>query len=114
MPHRARPLRTWFCLAAALVAAAIADPLIECASNSGVFGSGSFTGRSNQDVLPVLCAGLTCGAVYVFLAARRILARRAHTTIRSNRQHVARQPAVRPLLPYIFVARIALLYVRTG
>jgi hypothetical protein len=45
-----RTIRAWFCLAAALVAASITDPLVEFASNSGMFGPGSFTDHSNQDV----------------------------------------------------------------
>jgi hypothetical protein len=77
-------IRAWFCIAAALVAASVADPLVEFASNRGVFGPGSFTDHSNRDVLPALCAGLAFGAVYVLLRARSILARRDVEVIRSN------------------------------
>jgi hypothetical protein len=102
VPQQTRTAHTWFCLAAALVAAAIADPLVEFASNSGVFGSGSFTDHSNGDVLPALVAGLALGAVYVFLRARRILAQQGNAVVRTIR--------VLPLLPYVFAAQIALLY----
>lgn len=98
-----RTIRAWFCLAAALVAASIADPLVEFASNSGMFGPGSFTDHSNQDVLPALFAGLVFGAVCVFLRARRVLAR--------YRDAIVRTIGVRSLLPYVFGMQIALLYV---
>jgi hypothetical protein len=102
VPPQTRAIRAWFCIAAALVAASIADPLVEFASNSGVFGPGSLTDHSNQDVLPVLALGLALGLVYVFLRARRILARR---------DLLVRTTAVWSLLPCVFVAQIALLYV---
>jgi len=95
-----RAIRVWFCIAAALIAASVADPLVEFASNSGVFGPGSFTDHSNLDILPALCAGLLFGSVYVVLRARRILSRR-----------VELPTAVGKLLPAIFTAQIALLYV---
>jgi hypothetical protein len=100
VPQQTRATRVWFCIAAALVAASIADPLVESASNSGLFGAGSFTDHSNQDVLPALCAGLLFGAVYVVLRVRGILAHR-----------IALPASVSVLLPYVFVAQIALLYV---
>ena len=99
MPQHARALRAWFGLAAALVAASVADPLVEFASNRGLFGAGSFTDHSNQDVLPALGAGLLFGTVYVVLRVRGMLACR-----------VALPPAVGVLLPYVFAAQIALLY----
>lgn len=102
MPAQTRTIRAWFCIAAALVAASIADPLVEFASNSGIFGPGSFTDHSNQDVLPALAAGLALGAVYVFFRARRILT--------AHRGAVLSTIGVRPSLPYVFAAQIALLY----
>lgn len=102
MPPQTRTIRAWFCIAAALVAASIADPLVEFASNSGSFGPGSFTDHSNQDVLPALAAGLALGAVYVFCRARRILTAHGGAVVRAI--------GVRPLLPYIFAVQIALLY----
>lgn len=94
-----RAIRVWFCAAAALLAAAIADPLVELASNRGVFGPGSFTDHSNLDILPALGAGLLLGAVYVVLRVRRILARR-----------IVLPTALGRLLPCVFAAQIALLY----
>jgi hypothetical protein len=40
-----------------MVAAAIVDPLVEFASNAGWFGPGTFTDRSNLDVVPALALG---------------------------------------------------------
>ena len=40
------------------MAAAIADPLVEFASNAGWFGAGNFTDHSNLDVVPALFAGV--------------------------------------------------------
>lgn len=102
VPQQTRTTRTWFCLAAALVAASIADPLVEFASNAGVFGPGSFTDHSNQDVLPALAAGLALGAVYVFLRARHMLERRGGGAVGA--------PGVKLLLPSVFALQIALLY----
>lgn len=99
MRQHTRALRAWFCIAAALVAASIADPLVEFASNRGLFGAGSFTDHSNQDVLPALCAGLLFGTVCVVLRVRGLLAFR-----------VALPPAMSVLLPDVFAVQIALLY----
>ena len=100
VPKPIRAIRTWFCLAAALVAASIADPLVEFASNRGVFGRGVWTDHSNQDVLPALCAGLLLAAVYVALRTLRLLKRR-----------FVAPAAAGSLLPYVFALQIALLFV---
>jgi hypothetical protein len=100
LPQQTRAIRVWFCVAAALVAASIGDPLVEFASNRGVFGAGSFTDGSNQDVLPALCTGMLFLVVYVALRAKRMMAGRVVLT-----------SAVCALLPYVFFAQIALLYV---
>jgi hypothetical protein len=102
VPPQNRTIRAWFCIAAALVGASTADPLVEFASNSGRFGPGSFTDHSNQDVLPALAAGLALGAVYVFLRARRTLAAHDGALVRTI--------GVRSLLPCVFAIQIALLY----
>jgi hypothetical protein len=97
--QQAREVRTWFCFSAALVAAAIADVLVEFASNRGAFGRGSFTDHSNQDVLPALCGGLLVAMVYVAMRTRRMLKRRLAVPF-----------AIGALLPYVFGLQIALLY----
>ncbi len=62
-------------LVVAVSAATLADPIVEHASNSGVFGAGSFTDRSTIDVLPAAIAALGLAIAYVFVQARRSLAR---------------------------------------
>jgi len=99
-----RPIRIWFCIAAALVAASIADPLVEFASNGGAFGAGSFTDHSNWDVFPALGAGVALVAVYIALRVRRAL-------LRAGVHESLRPSALLALLPYVFAVQIALLYV---
>ena len=66
-----RPLR----LCAAVLAAAIADPLVESASNAGWFGPGNFTDRSNLDVGPVFALGIASLVLYFACRARMLAAR---------------------------------------
>jgi len=93
------PIRYGFCLALAAIAAAIADPIVEFASNAGCFGHGSFTDHSNLDVVPSLLAGV--GLMVIFLArrARAVLAGQAFPR------------GVAPLLPTIFAMQILTLFV---
>lgn len=58
----------------ATVAAAIADPMVEFASNAGWFGPGHFTDHSNLDVIPALIAGTLLLAVYAGLKVRAAIA----------------------------------------
>ena len=67
-------LRCAFVLLVAVLAAALADPLMEFASNVGMFGAGHFTDGSNWDVLPALViAGLACGAVATAQVAKLVV-----------------------------------------
>jgi hypothetical protein len=91
--------RLLFCLAVAVIAAAVADPIVEFVSNAGWFGPGSFTDRSNLDVFPALLAGSGVLALYLIGAARAVLAGTA----------LPRRLA--SLVPAIFVLQIAALYV---
>jgi len=88
-----------FCLAVAVIAAAIADPIVEFASNAGWFGAGSFTDHSNLDIIPALLAGVGLLAIYMVRKAAAIV---------SNR---IRPSDIVPLLPPIFVLQIVALYV---
>jgi hypothetical protein len=78
-------IRLWFCVAAAVIAAAIADPLVEGASNAGWFGPGSYTDHSNLDVLPTLALGALLVVLYFVLRVRRDLLEASddalHTTV---------------------------------
>jgi hypothetical protein len=70
-------LRTWFCVTAALVAAALANPLVEFVSNGGLFGACGCTDRSNVDVLPTISVGLLAGLSYLYLRVQHAFARDA-------------------------------------
>ena len=91
--------RFGLCAALAVIAAAVADPIVEFASNAGAFGSGNFTDRSNLDVLPALLAGIGLLAIYLVRRARTVLADRSF----------ARGVASR--VPVIFCLQILALYV---
>jgi hypothetical protein len=90
--------RTPFCVAVAVIAAAVADPVVEFASNAGWFGPGSFTDRSNLDVFPALVVGVGVLALYLIARAGAVLAGTA-----LPRRLVS-------LVPAIFVLQIAALY----
>ena len=55
-----------------MVAAAIADPVVEYASNAGFFGPGTFTDHSNLDVVPALLAGIGLFAFHLVRKARAV------------------------------------------
>lgn len=67
-------IKVWFCAAVAMIAAAIANPLIESASNAGRFGPGNFTDHSTWDVVPVLLVGLLFVLAHLRLRIRNALA----------------------------------------
>jgi hypothetical protein len=60
-------------LAVAVLGAAVTDPLVEWASNAGLFGPGNFTDHSNLDVLPALLVGTVFVALYLALRVRALL-----------------------------------------
>jgi hypothetical protein len=91
--------RYGFCLALAAIAAAVADPIVEFASNAGWFGHGRFTDHSNLDVVPCLLAGVALMAIYLVRRAPAVLAGQAFPH------------GVAALLPTIFVLQILTLYV---
>jgi hypothetical protein len=69
-------MRLGFCLAVAVIAAAIADPIVEYASNAGCFGAGNFTDHSTLDVVPALLAGVALFGFYLVRKARALVADR--------------------------------------
>jgi hypothetical protein len=69
-------MRLGFCLAVAVIAAAIADPIVEYASNAGCFGAGNFTDHSTLDVVPALLAGVALFGCYLVRRARALVADR--------------------------------------
>ncbi len=92
-------LRLGFSLAVAVIAAAIADPAVEFASNAGWFGGGRFTDGSYLDVVPALLVGIALLALYLVIRGGAVLAGRALP------RNVAR------LVPSIFLFQILTLYV---
>ncbi len=104
-------VRLWFSLAVAVIAAAVADPLLEAASNAGVFGRGHYTDHSNLDVLPALSVGLIAVAIHVALRIR------AHfdgdgdmMKDRLRRWDSALRSRSSLLLPATFAAQLFILY----
>jgi hypothetical protein len=98
-----------FCLSVAAIAAAIADPLVEWASNAGCFGPGNFTDHSSADVLPALMAGGLLLAFHLIGRVRRALrASREHDLPRTSRD--ALNGTLLRLLPIIFALQIATLF----
>ncbi|HTV93492.1 MAG TPA: hypothetical protein VMG98_12325 [Verrucomicrobiae bacterium] len=94
-------IRFWFCIAAAVLAAAIADPLVESISNAGWFGPGTFTDHSNLDVLPALFCGGVFVICYLALRVRREFLRASGEALRAR---------VAWLLPFIVTAQLGVLY----
>lgn len=66
-------IRFWFALIVAVIAASFTDPLLEFASNRGLFGPGRFTDHSTIDVVPAALIGSVLLAGYVAIKARAML-----------------------------------------
>jgi hypothetical protein len=104
--------RTWFCIVVAVVAAAFADPLVEFASNAGVFGTCNCTDHSNLDVIPALSIGLLLGILLLSVRVRNLLGRWAADPATWLK---ASGDALRPgmfarLVPTVLAIQIAVLY----
>jgi hypothetical protein len=91
-------IRFGLCLAIAVIAAALADPIVEFASNAGWLGAGSFTDRSNLDIIPALLLGVGLLVLFMIRKARAVLTGHA----------IPRR--IVWLLPTIFVLQIGTLY----
>jgi len=81
-----------------VIAASVADPIVEFCSNAGLFGPGEYTDQSNLDVFPALLAGLAILTFYFVRRAPAILAGNALS-----------RDAIR-LLPAILALQFAALY----
>jgi hypothetical protein len=106
-----RAIRLWFCLAVAVISAAIADPAVEFASNRGFFGRGSFTDHSNLDVVPALVVGVIFALLHVALRVRSRLAdpeTPALDLLAESGKALASGPG--RLLPLTFAIQIAALF----
>jgi len=93
-----------------MVAASIADPLVEYASNKGWFGPGTFTDYSNWNVAPALTLGLIFVALHLFLRVCKALAG-VHLSPDWPRVAIdALGPNIIRLVPIIFAAQLVALY----
>lgn len=103
--------RCLFAVAAAVTAAAIADPIVERLSDAGFFGPGSFTDHSNADVIPALCAGALVALTFVALATMRAFGH-DEAVVRLLRAPARQLDAIplRQVLPAIFVLQLAVLF----
>jgi len=100
-----------FCLAAAVTAAALVDPVMERLSNTGVFGPGPFTDHSNLDVVPALCVGAAFSVTFVIGLVRRTLAKTCYAPrwLRVSARAMDSATITR-LLPAIYAMQIGALF----
>lgn len=100
----------YFCIAVAVISAAIADPLVEGASRAGWFGAGTFDDRSTLDVAPILLIGCALGVLVLAARVCGLLAgqQRLQRLLRSS--HEALERRVIALLPVAFAIQILVLY----
>jgi hypothetical protein len=103
--------RGLFCLAVAVSAASLTDPLVEGASNAGWFGAANFTDHSTIDVVPALLTAAVLAVLYVVLRARPLAARHpdAVARLRASLRPCRSRPLVR-LVPAIFAVQLGVLY----
>jgi hypothetical protein len=102
-------IKIWFCAAVAMIAAAIADPMVESAANAGWFGPGNFTDHSSWDVVPVLLIGVLFVALYVWSRVRTTFAAQPGS-LEWPRSAMALGSNILRLVPLICAAQVAILY----
>ncbi len=93
----------------AVLAAAIADPLVEWASNAGWFGAGHFTDRSTIDVLPALAVALLAACALGGLQIAKLVTGRAAGWLRVSDTVLRKQSLVRAL-PFAFALQLGVLF----
>ena len=110
------PSRSWilasFCLAVALVAAAVSDFLLERASDAGLFGSGNFTDHSNLDVIPMLAIGGVFAVIWTIQRIKRLLGGGASTDrdwLRASASALDARTILK-LAPAIFTAQLSIVF----
>lgn len=100
-----------FRMAVAVAAAAVADPLIERLSDTGIFGPGRFTDNSTIDVIPALLVALCLGTLFVIVSSRRMLGRTSYPPAWLRRCAVEiDSESVRCMLPAIFILQLVALF----
>lgn len=102
--------KMWFCFAVALVAAAVADPLVESASNAGFFGAGNFTDHSQWDVMPLLVAGIFFVTVHWLGRVRRLLHSKDKPISSFNLSGAGTLGSVLSLLPGTYALQVCILF----
>jgi hypothetical protein len=94
--------RAWFCAALAIIAAGLANPCVEFASNAGWLGRGDFTDHSNVDVIPTLGVGIVFAALVIMRRISQLAftarAQRFAAWLRLS-NHVLRARSVAPFMP---------------
>ncbi|MBV8074566.1 MAG: hypothetical protein JO140_03975 [Candidatus Eremiobacteraeota bacterium] len=105
-------IRFLYCLAAGVIAAALADPLVERASNAGLFGPGNYTDHSTIDVLPTLILGALFALWFLVVRLRAACVSRAAIGcwLHASNRLLAPRAVVR-LLPAVFALQLVTLYV---
>lgn len=94
---------------AALIAAALVDPILEALSNGGAFGRGTYTDHSNWDVVPALLAGAGVFLVWIVLRLRPGVA--DQSALRWIRRNADTAPTeLCRMLPATFLLQIAALF----
>ncbi len=102
-------IRCAFVCVVAVLAAAIADPLVEWASNAGWFGAGHFTDRSTVDVLPTLAVALLAACALGGLQIAKLVTGRAAGWLRVSDTVLRKQSLLRAL-PFAFALQLGVLY----
>jgi hypothetical protein len=102
--------RTVFVASAAVIAAALVDPIVEKLSNAGAFGVGSFTDGSNADVLPALGIGALLCALFVGLSVQRMLRETPVTRFLCRSVSRLDLPSALALVPAIYPLQLGVLY----
>ncbi|MHB8145773.1 MAG: hypothetical protein ACYDGM_00735 [Vulcanimicrobiaceae bacterium] len=102
-------IRCAFVCVVAVLGAAIADPLMECASNAGWFGAGHFTDRSTVDVLPALAVAVFAACMLAGLQIAKLVTGRAAGWILASDAVLRKQSLLRAL-PVAFGLQLAVLY----
>ena len=100
-----------FCFGVAMVAASLANVLVESASNRGWFGPGVFTDHSYWDIPPVLLTAIVLLAGYAWLRIRAAFGCGGNVTERtleSLRSLLGSDPL--RIAPTVFAAQLAILY----
>jgi hypothetical protein len=104
-------VRLLFALSVAVVAAAVADPLVEAAANAGWFGRGTFTDRSSVDVVPALVAGTAIVVLQLALRIAGLFRSRVDGKALLRASDQALSDGIGRLLPLTFGLQIVTLFV---